>query len=102
MEDPNDEEGAIRIAVTAVPDADKGERLIVVHKPLTKTRNEILKQLSDAGVPNLWLPSADSFIEVAEIPVLGTGKLDLRALKQLALEKTAKAPSPPAAVHQPS
>ena len=53
-----------------------------------KIPDEILKQLSEAEIPNLWLPSADSFIEVPEIPVLGTGKLDLRALKQLALEKT--------------
>jgi acyl-[acyl-carrier-protein]-phospholipid O-acyltransferase / long-chain-fatty-acid--[acyl-carrier-protein] ligase len=89
VEDPNDEEGEVRIAVTAVPDADKGERLIVLHKPLAKSADEILKELSKADIPNLWLPSADGFIEVPEIPVLGTGKLDLRALKQLALEKTA-------------
>ncbi len=90
VEDPNDEEGEVRIAVTAVPDPDKGERLIVLHKPLSKSPDEILKQLSNADIPNLWLPSADSFIEVPEIPVLGTGKLDLRALKQLALEKAGK------------
>ena len=95
VEDPNDEEGEVRIAVTAVPDADKGERLIVLHKPLSKSPDEILKRLSEAGIPNLWLPSADSFIEVPEIPVLGTGKLDLRALKQLALEKTANMPTRP-------
>jgi len=88
VEDPNDEEGEVRIAVTAVPDSDKGERLIVLHKPLTKSADEVLKELSEADIPNLWLPSADSFIEVPEIPVLGTGKLDLRALKQLALDKT--------------
>ena len=77
VEDPNDEEGEVRIAVTAVPDSDKGERLIVLHKPLAKATDEILKELSEADIPNLWLPSADSFIEVPEIPVLGTGKLDL-------------------------
>lgn len=102
VEDPNDEEGEVRIAVTAVPDADKGERLIVLHKPLTKTPDEILKQLSKSDIPNLWLPSADSFIEVPEIPVLGTGKLDLRALKQLALEKTAANSIHPTPAHQPS
>ena len=94
--------GEVRIAVTAVPDSDKGERLIVLHKPLSKSPDEILKQLAGADIPNLWLPSADSFIEVPEIPVLGTGKLDLRALKQLALEKTANNPAQPAPAHQPS
>jgi acyl-[acyl-carrier-protein]-phospholipid O-acyltransferase / long-chain-fatty-acid--[acyl-carrier-protein] ligase len=102
VEDPSDEEGEVRIAVTAVPDSDKGERLIVLHKHLTKTPDEILKELSSADVPNLWLPSADSFIEVPEIPVLGTGKLDLRAVKQLALEKTSNSPPQPTPAHQPS
>jgi acyl-[acyl-carrier-protein]-phospholipid O-acyltransferase/long-chain-fatty-acid--[acyl-carrier-protein] ligase len=102
VEDPNDEEGETRVAVTAVPDPDKGERLIVLHKPLSKSPDEILKELSKADIPNLWLPSADSFIEVPEIPVLGTGKLDLRAVKQLALDKTAGSPAPPAPAHQTS
>jgi acyl-[acyl-carrier-protein]-phospholipid O-acyltransferase/long-chain-fatty-acid--[acyl-carrier-protein] ligase len=100
VEDPNDEEGEARIAVTAVPDPEKGERLIVLHKPLPKSPDEIIKELSKEGIPNLWLPSADSFIEVPEIPVLGTGKLDLRALKQLALEKTANMPTRPTPAHQ--
>jgi acyl-[acyl-carrier-protein]-phospholipid O-acyltransferase/long-chain-fatty-acid--[acyl-carrier-protein] ligase len=92
VEDPNDEEGEgeARVAVTAVPDPDKGERIIVLHKPLNKSVDEVLKQLGEADIPNLWLPSADSFIEVPEIPILGTGKLDLKAVKELALAKTGK------------
>jgi len=100
VEDPSDEEGEgeARIAVTAVPDPDKGERIIVLHKRLSKPVDEVLKQLGEADIPNLWLPSADSFIEVPEIPILGTGKLDLKAVKELALAKTAKcAPAQPAA-----
>jgi acyl-[acyl-carrier-protein]-phospholipid O-acyltransferase/long-chain-fatty-acid--[acyl-carrier-protein] ligase len=100
VEDPNDEEGEVRVAVTAVPDAEKGERLIVLHKPLPKSVDEIVKELSKLGIPNLWLPSSDSFIEVPEIPVLGTGKLDLRAVKQMALEKTANVPASPTPAHQ--
>jgi acyl-[acyl-carrier-protein]-phospholipid O-acyltransferase/long-chain-fatty-acid--[acyl-carrier-protein] ligase len=98
VDDPNDEEGEVRIAVTAVPDSDKGERIIVLHKPLAKSVDVVLKELGEADIPNLWLPSADSFIEVPEIPVLGTGKLDLKAVKELALAKTAKlSPAQPAA-----
>ncbi|HEV8069884.1 MAG TPA: acyl-[ACP]--phospholipid O-acyltransferase [Planctomycetaceae bacterium] len=100
VEDPNDEEGEgeVHIAVTAVPDADKGERIIVLHKPLAKSVDQVLKELGEADIPNLWLPSADSFIEVPEIPILGTGKLDLKAVKELALAKTSKcAPAQPAA-----
>jgi acyl-[acyl-carrier-protein]-phospholipid O-acyltransferase/long-chain-fatty-acid--[acyl-carrier-protein] ligase len=32
----------------------------------------------------VFIPSPDSCVEVAEIPVLGTGKLDLRGLRELA------------------
>jgi acyl-[acyl-carrier-protein]-phospholipid O-acyltransferase/long-chain-fatty-acid--[acyl-carrier-protein] ligase len=73
--------------VTAVPDARRGERLVVLHTQLDRTPDELVKQLQQAGLPNLWIPSPDSFCQVDEIPVLGTGKLDLRALKQRALEK---------------
>ena len=37
-----------------------------------------------SGLPNLWIPDADSFLEVEAIPVLGSGKTDLKALSDLA------------------
>ncbi|MGH7194905.1 MAG: AMP-binding protein, partial [Candidatus Saccharimonadales bacterium] len=80
-------EDELKVAVSAVPDARKGERLVVVHTPLEKSPEQICKELSQAGLPNLWIPSPDSFCEVREIPVLGTGKLDLKALQNLALER---------------
>lgn len=80
-------EDEIKLVVTAVPDARKGERIVVVHTKLEKTPDAIVKELQAAGLPNLWIPGTDSFLEVEAIPVLGTGKLDLRALKALAVEK---------------
>lgn len=80
-------EDELKVAVSAVPDARKGERLVVLHTPLEKTPEQICKELSQAGLPNLWIPSPDSFCEVPEIPVLGTGKVDLKALQNLALER---------------
>jgi acyl-[acyl-carrier-protein]-phospholipid O-acyltransferase / long-chain-fatty-acid--[acyl-carrier-protein] ligase len=82
-------EDELKLAVTAVPDERKGERLVVLHAPLPKSPDQICKELSQAGLPNLWIPSPDSFCEVAEIPVLGTGKIDLKGLQTLALEKFA-------------
>ena len=38
-----------------------------------------------SGLPNLFLPSEDSFLEVSAIPELGSGKLDLKTLKDVAL-----------------
>tara|TARA_B100000945_G_scaffold298637_2_gene278615 strand:+ start:4911 stop:8783 length:3873 start_codon:yes stop_codon:yes gene_type:complete len=74
-------------AVTAVPDARKGERLIVLHLPTEIEIDNIRKSLSEEhGLPNIFIPSADSFLLVDELPVLGTGKLDLKGLKTKAEE----------------
>ena len=82
-----DEDPMIQVAVTAVPDARKGERLIVLHRPLgDKTIDGLLQSLSDLGLPNIWIPSSNSFLEVEEIPLLGTGKMDLKAVQQVAID----------------
>ena len=87
LEEDQGDELEVLCAVTAVPDAKKGERLIVLHKPMKKSAREITDRLQAAGLPNLFIPSTDSFIPVDQIPMLGTGKLDLRAVKQLALDR---------------
>lgn len=85
-----DEQDQMRFAVTAVPDPKKGERLIVLHTELRKTPSEYCEQMSRAGLPNLYIPAANSFYAVDEIPVLGTGKLDLRKVRTVAEELTAR------------
>jgi len=70
-----------------VPDERKGERLVVLHTGLNRSPDEIRQLLREAGLPPLWIPSPDSFHQVSAIPVLGTGKLDLRHVKELALEE---------------
>ena len=78
---------AVRVCVTAVPDEKKGERLVVLHLPTSRPIDELCKGLKDAGLPNLFIPSQDSFLEVEAIPMLGTGKLDLKGARELALER---------------
>jgi acyl-[acyl-carrier-protein]-phospholipid O-acyltransferase / long-chain-fatty-acid--[acyl-carrier-protein] ligase len=74
--------------VTAVPDESKGERLVVIHLPLNGTDTRALWQkLNSRGLPNLWVPRERDFFAVPELPVLGTGKVDLKRIKELALEK---------------
>ena len=77
----------LAVAVTAVPDERKGERLLVLHTHTDKSADQMARELSETGLPNLWIPSPDSFFEVDEIPVLGTGKLDLQGVKTLAIER---------------
>ncbi|WP_339735035.1 acyl-[ACP]--phospholipid O-acyltransferase [uncultured Gimesia sp.] len=86
VSDPDADEPEVQVAVTSVPDPKKGERLIVLHKPLNITVDTILKEIAKEDIPNLWIPSSDSFLEVETIPLLGTGKLDLAKIKQLAAD----------------
>jgi 1-acyl-sn-glycerol-3-phosphate acyltransferase len=85
-----DEQDETRIAVTAVVDPKRGERLVVLHTQLSKTPDELCRGLAQAGLPNLFIPAPNAFYQVDQLPLLGTGKLDLRALKALAEEKAAE------------
>ena len=77
------------VAVTAVPDDKKGERIVVLHLPLGgRDLRKLCEELSRRGLPNLGLPGERDFFQVSEIPVLGSGKLDIRKVKELALERT--------------
>ena len=80
-----DEEGTIRVAVSSVPDEKRGERIVVLYTDLPEDQSVILRKLAAMGLPNIYLPSADSFYKVESIPILGTGKLDLKGLKKAAL-----------------
>lgn len=81
-----EDDDSIRVCVTAVPDEKKGERLIVLHLSTGRTVDELRDGLKEAGLPNLFIPAANSFMEVDEIPMLGTGKLDLKKSRELAGE----------------
>lgn len=73
-------------AVTALPDPQKGERLAVLHTLDQNQIADIIKELTKLGVPNLYIPKPDHFIPVKELPLLGTGKIDLKAIKAIAEE----------------
>jgi acyl-[acyl-carrier-protein]-phospholipid O-acyltransferase / long-chain-fatty-acid--[acyl-carrier-protein] ligase len=76
------------LAVTAVPDDKRQERLVVVHAKLPISPAEVVKKLNAAGLPKLWIPAAEDFIPVEAVPRLGPGgKVDLRRLKEIALER---------------
>jgi len=72
--------------VTAVPDERKGERLIVLHTLVEETLKEILARFGEVDLPALWKPRPDQFRHIDAMPYLGTGKLDLRRVKELGNE----------------
>ncbi len=72
--------------VTSVPDEKKGERLVVLHKLSVANWTEFSAKLPQLDLPNLWKPRADQFYHVETLPMLGTGKLDLRTIRELAAQ----------------
>ncbi|MBI2788367.1 MAG: AMP-binding protein [Elusimicrobia bacterium] len=70
--------------VTGVKDEKRGERLVVLYAGWDGDIDALLGKMRALGVPNLWLPAKSSFHKVDSIPLLGTGKLDLKAVNELA------------------
>ena len=76
-------------AVTGIPDERKGEQLAVLHILDEARIPEIVAKLAANGLPNLFIPPRNNFVKVEALPVLGTGKMDLRSLKRIAMERLA-------------
>ena len=71
----------IKVAVSSTADPAKGEQLIVLHVDDVDVE-AIRTALAAEGLANLWIPKV--FKKVSAIPILGTGKLDLSKLRELA------------------
>lgn len=76
------------VAVMGVPDAQKGEALVLLsavhHAKLSDALDAIRAHMVEQGLPRLWCPR--EIIPVEAIPVLPTGKMDLRGCQMLAYE----------------
>jgi acyl-[acyl-carrier-protein]-phospholipid O-acyltransferase/long-chain-fatty-acid--[acyl-carrier-protein] ligase len=70
------------VAVVGIPDEKRGESLVLLTAlPIEQT--ELRQKLAALGLPNLWIPKIVK--RVAAIPLLATGKLDMRACLRLAM-----------------
>lgn len=80
-----------RIAIVGIPDDDKGEALVLLSTVSSEAvKQEIIQlrySLLEKGVPALWIPK--QLVRVAQIPVLSSGKLDLKACEKLATARSA-------------
>jgi acyl-[acyl-carrier-protein]-phospholipid O-acyltransferase/long-chain-fatty-acid--[acyl-carrier-protein] ligase len=72
-------------AVTAVPDEKKGEHIVVIHTMPDAKLAPVLEKFAQCDLPALWKPKPGQFVHVDAIPILGTGKMDLRGIKALAV-----------------
>ena len=73
------------VAVTAVPDEKKGEKLVVLYAREAADAETLQRHMAESNLPNLWKPGRDCYVEVESLPILGTGKLDLKGIKEIAL-----------------
>ena len=70
-------------AVSSVPDASKGEALVVFYTKLSMTPEQIVEEMRARNITNLWIPKVSNFYSIEALPVLGSGKMDLQALKEM-------------------
>ena len=71
----------VKVAVASAADPVKGEQLVVLHVEDVDAEG-VRTALAAEGLANLWIPKV--FKKVPVIPILGTGKLDLNKLRELA------------------
>jgi acyl-[acyl-carrier-protein]-phospholipid O-acyltransferase/long-chain-fatty-acid--[acyl-carrier-protein] ligase len=64
---------------------------MVLHTLPEEKLKEALELLAKCDLPALWRPRPDQFVRVEKLPYLGTGKLDLRRARELALETSPRA-----------
>ena len=72
-----------RCVVTAVADERRGERLIAFVSDTTAEPGEIWSSLMSSELPKLWIPKREDIHVIDSLPLLGTGKVDLGAVKKL-------------------
>ncbi|MBN2685054.1 MAG: hypothetical protein JXR40_07230, partial [Pontiellaceae bacterium] len=70
------------VAVIGIADNTKGEQLAVCYTDKAGDPEGLIQKLRTLGLPNLWIPRAANFFRIPEMPLLGTGKLDLNTLKK--------------------
>jgi acyl-[acyl-carrier-protein]-phospholipid O-acyltransferase/long-chain-fatty-acid--[acyl-carrier-protein] ligase len=79
------------VAVTGVPSAKKGEELVVLYVDHAADPHRLHKIISQSCVPNMWKPRRQNYFKVDALPLLGSGKLDIMALREMAKAAKQKA-----------
>jgi acyl-[acyl-carrier-protein]-phospholipid O-acyltransferase / long-chain-fatty-acid--[acyl-carrier-protein] ligase len=85
--------GGPAAAVTALPDEQRGEKLVAFYAQNGVSRDELWEKLNRSELPKLWIPKRENLHAVEALPVLGSGKVDLRQIKSMAQERSQKSSS---------
>jgi acyl-[acyl-carrier-protein]-phospholipid O-acyltransferase/long-chain-fatty-acid--[acyl-carrier-protein] ligase len=73
------------VFVTSVPDEKKGEQLIVLYRKDLANADQLYRIITASELPNLWKPRFTAYFPVDDFPTIGTGKLDMKKLRTMAL-----------------
>ncbi len=82
--------GSAASVVTAIPDEQRGEKLIAFYAQNGIKKEELWEKLNQSELPKLWIPKRENLHLIDSIPLLGSGKVDLKKVKAMALEHTQK------------
>jgi acyl-[acyl-carrier-protein]-phospholipid O-acyltransferase/long-chain-fatty-acid--[acyl-carrier-protein] ligase len=82
--------GEAASVVTAIPDEQRGEKLIAFYSRNGMTADELWAKLNQSELPKLWIPKRENIYCIDSIPVLGSGKIDLKKVKLLALRRVTR------------
>jgi acyl-[acyl-carrier-protein]-phospholipid O-acyltransferase/long-chain-fatty-acid--[acyl-carrier-protein] ligase len=74
-------------AVVAVPDAKRGEQLVLITDCVDASRAALASAAREAGIPEIFVPR--SIVRVPKVPLLGTGKVDYVSAGQMAVSLAA-------------
>lgn len=78
------------LAVTSIPDDKRGERLVVLHTAAAGNAEQLHAIITQSKLPNLWKPDSNAYALIDAMPATGSGKLDLRTLRELAKQRFLK------------
>jgi acyl-[acyl-carrier-protein]-phospholipid O-acyltransferase/long-chain-fatty-acid--[acyl-carrier-protein] ligase len=73
--------------VIAIPDESKGERLVAFFTDAALAPQDLWERLCRSELPKLWIPKREDLRFIEAVPTLGTGKADLRGVRQIALSQ---------------
>jgi acyl-[acyl-carrier-protein]-phospholipid O-acyltransferase / long-chain-fatty-acid--[acyl-carrier-protein] ligase len=88
-----------RHAVVALPDARRGERLVLVSEMPAVRREALVEAAHREGLPEIAIPR--DVIAVAVLPLLGSGKTDYAAATRLAAAQSQSVPGEMPAIAGP-
>ncbi len=87
-------------AVVALPDARRGERLVLVTDTPHVLRDALVSAAQREGLPEIAVPR--DVLTVPALPLLGSGKTDYPSVSRLVVQSPAAVPSNAPAIEVPT